>query len=210
MFRRLLGENYAFTSPGPGNYKYIGSVTFPRVTNPCQTRKSVSQRRSSSAPSVVCRHPSRLCHGQSGLQPTSPIECGPRTVALDARAHHDLHHGVAAACATTTIVLWHLHSQLCAYRHKSNTLAAFLTYLCMPLVRSFGVSVRTACCGLATASCLSARLGTRTVREPLCDCTVLCVGRARTGHGCQSDNYYRCAGSCAVQATGWPTAAAVY
>ena len=43
------------------------------------------------------------------------------------------------------------------------------------------------------------------MREPLRDCTVLAVGRARTEHGCQSDNYYyRCAGSCAVQAAGWP------
>ena len=57
---------------------------------------------------------------------------------------------------------------------------------------------------------LCTRSGRRTVRESLCDCSVLCVGRARTGHGCQSDSYYRCAGSCAVQATGWPTAAAVY
>ena len=65
-------------------------------------------------------------------------------------------------------------------------------------------------CGVESRSCLVHALGTRTVREPLCDCTVLCVGRARTGHGCQSDNYYRCAGSCAVQATGWRTVAVVY
>ena len=65
-------------------------------------------------------------------------------------------------------------------------------------------------CGRATISCLVHALGTRTVREPLFDCTVLCVGRARTGHGCQSDSYYICAGPCAAQATGRPTAAAVY
>ena len=33
------------------------------------------------------------------MQPSSPIEYGPRTVAVDARAHHDLHHGVVVALA---------------------------------------------------------------------------------------------------------------
>ena len=40
----------------------------------------------------------------------SPIEYGPRTIALDARAHHDRsHHVNVAACATTTFALCPLH-----------------------------------------------------------------------------------------------------
>ena len=53
-------------------------------------------------------------------------------------------------------------------------------------------------CGRDTRSCPLHALGTRAVRERLCDCTVLCVGCARTGHGCQSDRYYSCAGPCAA------------
>ena len=131
-------------------------------------------------------------------------------VVLDARAHHDLHHVNVAASATTT--KWIAESSPLALRiacasaidsGMQHHLVHADKWLACP-VRAQGERRRF------RNLMLCARLGTRTVREPLCDCTVLCVGRARTGHGCQSDNYYRCAGSCAVQATGWPTAAAVY
>ena len=37
-----------------------------------------------------------------GMQPSSPIEYGLRTIAHDARVHHDLHHGVLSTLAATT------------------------------------------------------------------------------------------------------------
>ena len=105
-------------------------------------------------------------------------------------------------CCTSTARTGHGHSL---------PLAGRMHHLPVHAASEFGdAAMARSSCGRATISCVCARLGTRTVRERLCDCTVLCVGRARTGHGCQSDRYYSCAGSCAVQATGWPPASAVY
>ena len=90
-------------------------------------------------------------------------------------------------------------------------LAGRIHHLAVRAASEFGdPAMARSSCGRATISCVVHALGTRTVREPLCDCTVWCVGCARTGHGCQSDRYYSCAGPCAVQATYWPTASAVY
>ena len=54
-----------------------------------------------SAPQVLVPGPKRHAADLT-VTPGSPIEYGPRTIALDARAHHDLHHGVVDVCATTT------------------------------------------------------------------------------------------------------------
>ena len=129
------------------------SVTFPAVSNGCQTRKSISRRRSSSAPSVVCRHPSRLCHGQNCMQPTSPIECGPRTVALDARAHHDLHHVNVAASATTTICF--CSSTARTGHGHSLPLAGGMHHLPVHAASEFGdPAMALPSCGRATRSCV--------------------------------------------------------
>ena len=105
-------------------------------------------------------------------------------------------------CCTSTARTGHGHSL---------PLAGRMHHLPVHAASEFGdAAMARSSCGRATISCVCARLGTRTVRERLCDCTVWCVGCARTGHGWQSDNYYRCAGPCAVQATGWPPASAVY
>ena len=44
----------------------------------------------SSAPSVAQSSLRRLCHGQSGTQPSSPIECAPAIIALDAKSTDSL------------------------------------------------------------------------------------------------------------------------
>ena len=72
------------------------------------------------------------------------------------------------------------------------TLPTYCTSVPLSVRSEFGIAAtRRSSCGADAVHVLVRALGTRTVREPLCDCTVLVVGRARSGHRRLSESVTR-------------------
>ena len=159
------------------------------MSNPKRASRSVARRRhrpssvgtpgASAMGKAACSrpHPSSADRAQSLSTRAPTMASIMSTSALALRQHFHCVHSTAPPA--------HSHSLPLAGRIHHLPVYAASEFRDPAMARSS--------CGRDTISCLVHALGTRTVREPLCDCTVLCVGRARTGHGCQSDSYDRCA-----------------